>query len=65
MAAPSQSLEPRSLSVVTAGYNGEASLAELCRRLREVLPPVAMEHEIILISDGGRSTQEQIAIWSA
>ena len=52
MAAASQSLEGRSLSVVTAVYNGEASLAELCRRLGEVLPRVAARHEIILVNDG-------------
>jgi glycosyltransferase involved in cell wall biosynthesis len=52
MAAPAQSFEQRSLSVVTAVYNGEASLAELCRRLHEVLPRVATEHEIILVNDG-------------
>jgi glycosyltransferase involved in cell wall biosynthesis len=52
MDLPAQSLERRSLSVVTAVYNGEASVAELCRRLREVLPQVATEHEIILVNDG-------------
>ncbi len=65
MATASQSLEGRSLSVVTAVYNGEDSLAELCRRLGDVLPQVATQHEIISVSDGGRSTQEQIAMWSA
>jgi glycosyltransferase involved in cell wall biosynthesis len=52
MAAPSQSPEQPSLSIVTAVYNGEASVAELCRRLREVLPRVTTEHEIILVNDG-------------
>ena len=52
MAAASQSLEGRSLSVVTAVYNGEDSLAELCRRLGDVLPQVATQHEIIFVNDG-------------
>jgi glycosyltransferase involved in cell wall biosynthesis len=54
MAAASQSLEERSLSVVTAVYNGENSLRELCRRLVQVLPQVATQHEIILVNDGSR-----------
>src|SRR5437867_3646252 len=49
-----QSHERRSISVVTPVYNGEASIAELCRRLGEVLPRVATEHEIILVNDGSR-----------
>jgi undecaprenyl-phosphate 4-deoxy-4-formamido-L-arabinose transferase len=60
MAAASQSLEGRSLSVVTAVYNGEASLAELCRRLGEVLPRVAAQHEIILVNDGSRDRSWEI-----
>ena len=52
MAAASQSLEGRSLSVVTAVYDGENSLAELCRGLGEALLPVAARHEIILVNDG-------------
>lgn len=61
-AAPSQSPEERSLSIVTAVYNGEASIAELCRRLGEVLPRVASRHEIILVNDGsGDRSWEVIA----
>jgi hypothetical protein len=52
MAVPSQSAERRSLSVTTAVYNGEDSVAELCLRLGEVLPRVATQHEIILVNDG-------------
>jgi hypothetical protein len=44
-----QSHERRSISVVTAVYNGEASVGELCRRLAEVLPRVATQHETILV----------------
>jgi glycosyltransferase involved in cell wall biosynthesis len=47
-----QSPERRSVSVVTPVYNSEASVAELCRRVREVLPRVATEYEIILVNDG-------------
>ena len=43
-----------SISVVTPVYNGEASIAELCRRLSEVLPRIATEYEIILVNDGSR-----------
>src|SRR5947207_11002911 len=43
-----------SISVVTPVYNGEASIAELCRRLNEVLPRIAKEYEIILVNDGSR-----------
>ncbi len=60
MAAASQSLEGRSLSVVTAVYNGEDSLAELCRRLGEVLVRVAAQHEIILVNDGSRDRSWEI-----
>ncbi len=60
MAGSSQSLERRSLSVVTPVYNGEASVAELCRRLGEVLPRVAMEHEIILVNDGSRDRSWEV-----
>ena len=44
-----QSPERRSISVVTPVYNGEASIAELCRRLSEVLPRVATKYEMILV----------------
>src|SRR6266481_1186117 len=60
MAGPSQSLKQRSLSVVTAVYNGEASLAELCRRLGEVLPSVATQHEIIFVNDGSRDRSWEV-----
>src|SRR5436190_10170 len=60
MDLPAQSLERRSLSVVTPVYNGEASVAELCRRLGEVLPRVAMEHEIILVNDGSRDRSWEV-----
>ena len=43
-----------SISVVTPVYNSEASIAELCRRLSEVLPRIATEYEIILVNDGSR-----------
>jgi glycosyltransferase involved in cell wall biosynthesis len=49
-----QSHERRSISVVTAVYNGEASVGELCRRLAEVLPRISAQHEIILVNDGSR-----------
>ncbi len=49
-----QSHEQRSISVVTAVYNGEASVGELCRRLAEVLPRISAQHEIILVNDGSR-----------
>jgi glycosyltransferase involved in cell wall biosynthesis len=60
MAAASQSLEERSLSVVTAVYNGENSLRELCRRLVQVLPQVATQHEIILVNDGSRDASWEV-----
>jgi glycosyltransferase involved in cell wall biosynthesis len=60
MTAQPQSLEQRSLSVVTAVYNGENSLAELCRRLGEVLPRVATQHEIILVNDGSRDSSWEV-----
>jgi glycosyltransferase involved in cell wall biosynthesis len=43
-----------SISVVTPVYNGEASIAELCRRLCEVLPRIATEYEIIFVNDDSR-----------
>jgi glycosyltransferase involved in cell wall biosynthesis len=60
MDRPAQSLERRSLSVVAAVYNGEASLAELCRRLGEVLPRIATQHEIILVNDGSRDRSWEV-----
>ena len=57
-----QSRERRSISVVTPVYNGEASIAELCQRLGEVLPRVSTLHEIILVNDGSRDRSwERIA----
>jgi undecaprenyl-phosphate 4-deoxy-4-formamido-L-arabinose transferase len=60
MDLPSQSPERRSLSVVTPVYNGEASIAELCRRLGEVLPRVATQYEIILVNDGSRDRSWEV-----
>jgi len=60
MDLPSQSPERRSLSVVTPVYNGEASVAELCRRLGEVLPRVAAQYEIILVNDGSRDRSWEV-----
>ena len=54
MDAPLQGRERRSISVVTPVYNGEGSVAELCRQLGDVLPRIALEHEIILVNDGSR-----------
>jgi glycosyltransferase involved in cell wall biosynthesis len=47
-----QNSHARTLTVVIAVYNAEASLPELCRRLSEVLPRVATQCEIILVNDG-------------
>jgi undecaprenyl-phosphate 4-deoxy-4-formamido-L-arabinose transferase len=55
-----RSSERRSLSVVTPVYNGEASVAELCRRLSEVLPRVATQYEIILVNDGSRDRSWEV-----
>ena len=55
-----RSPEWRSLSVVTPVYNGEASVAELCRRLSEVLPRVATQHEIIFVNDGSRDRSWEV-----
>jgi len=55
-----RSPERRSLSVVTPVYNGEASVGELCRRLNEVLPRVATQHEIILVNDGSRDRSWEV-----
>src|SRR5438876_9597474 len=60
MDLPSQSPERRSLSVVTPVYNSEASVAELCRRLGEVLPRVATQYEIILVNDGSRDRSWEV-----
>ena len=55
-----QSLERPSISVVTPVYNGEASIAELCRRLDEVLARVATQYEIILVNDDSRDRSWEI-----
>ena len=55
-----QSPKRHSISVVTPVYNGEASIAELCRRLSEVLPRIATEYEIILVNDGSRDRSWEI-----
>jgi glycosyltransferase involved in cell wall biosynthesis len=52
--------ERGSISVVTPVYNGEASVAELCRRLEEVLPRVATQYEIILVNDGSRDRSWEV-----
>ena len=49
-----------SISVVTPVYNGEASIAELCRRLSEVLPRIATEYEIIFVNDDSRDRSWEI-----
>jgi glycosyltransferase involved in cell wall biosynthesis len=51
---PLEDSKSHSISVVTPVYNGEASIAELCHRLSEVLPRIATEYEIILVDDGSR-----------
>jgi len=55
-----QSAERRSISVVTPVYNGEASIAELCQRVGEVLPRVATQYEIILVNDDSRDRSWEI-----
>src|SRR5205809_7887521 len=54
MSSPLQVPVRHSISVVSTVYNGEASIAELCRRLSEILPQIAKEYEIILVNDGSR-----------
>src|ERR1700757_4159747 len=60
MNSPLQVTGRPSISVVTPVYNGEASLAELCRRLSEVLPQIATEYEIILVNDGSTDRRWEI-----
>lgn len=60
MDSPLAASSRRSVSVVTPVYNGEASVAELCRRLTEVLPRIATEYEIILVNDGSRDQSWKI-----
>ncbi len=42
------------LSVVVPVFNSRDSLAELCRRLKDVLPGLAGTSEIVLVNDGSR-----------
>lgn len=52
---------PVELSVVVPVFNEEETIAELERRLREVLAAVAPDHEVILVNDGSRDgTREAI-----
>jgi glycosyltransferase involved in cell wall biosynthesis len=55
-----QAPEQHSISVVTPVYNGEGSIAELCRRLGEVLPQLAAEYEVILVNDGSRDRSWEV-----
>ena len=55
-----QNSPARTLTVVIAVYNGEASLPELSRRLSEVLPRVATRYEIILVNDGSRDRSWEV-----
>ena len=50
----SEFVEPRSLSVVIAVFNGASSIPELCRRLTEVLVARAAPFEIIFVNDCSR-----------
>ena len=52
--------ESRALSIVIAVYNSEASLPELLRRLSEVLPAFAPQHEIILVNDCSRDRSWEV-----
>ena len=52
--------ERHSISVVTPVYNGEASVAELCRRVGEVLPHIATRYEVILVNDGSRDRSWEV-----
>jgi glycosyltransferase involved in cell wall biosynthesis len=60
MDSPLQGPERHSISVVTPVYNGEASVAELCRRLGEVLPRIATQYEVILVNDGSRDRSWEV-----
>jgi glycosyltransferase involved in cell wall biosynthesis len=60
MNSPLQVSGRHSISVVTPVYNGEASIAELCRRLSDLLPQIATEYEIILVNDGSRDRSWEI-----
>lgn len=45
---------PVGLSIIIPVYNSEGTLAELVRRLAEVLPGLAPDYQVILINDGSR-----------
>lgn len=49
-----------SLSIVIPVYNSAAILPELVRQLTELLPSIAVEHEIILVNDGSRDESWQV-----
>lgn len=49
-----------SVSVVVPVYNSKDSLPELVRRLGEVLPRSAREHELILVNDGSRDASAAV-----
>ena len=50
----------RGLTVVIAVYNSEATLPELHRRLRAVLPALASESEIIFVNDCSRDRSWEV-----
>ncbi|MGH7525145.1 MAG: glycosyltransferase family 2 protein [Gemmatimonadales bacterium] len=51
---------PLELSIVIPVFNEEATLAELHRRLAEILPEVGGETEIILVNDGSQDRSAEI-----
>ena len=50
----------QSLSVVVPIYNDEEVIAELLRRLTEVVPAITGDYEIILVDDGSRDRSWEI-----
>ncbi len=48
------------LSIVIPVYNEEATLAELHRRVSEILPEVGGETEVILVNDGSRDRTAEL-----
>lgn len=48
------------LSVIIPVYNSAPILPELVRQLAEQLPPLAADHEIILVNDGSRDDSWQV-----
>ena len=50
----------QSLSVVVPIYNDEEVIAELLRRLTEIVPAITREYEIILVDDGSRDRSWEI-----